>query len=111
MGGAGFQKKRPDASRTLEHPLGSSSPSGVQGRGRAPSWRRADGGPRRWGSKNHDLPKFCSGPEPGPKAPSGVKIGATDAEKREESKKYSLIKISITSGALSGVVGRTNAKS
>ena len=49
------------------------------------SWRHADGGPRRWGSRNHDFPKFCSGPKSGPKAPFGVKIGASDAENHEES--------------------------
>ena len=66
--------------------------SGPQAAGAQPapgrtSRRHADGGPRRWGSRNHDFPKFCSGPKSGPKAPFGVKIGGTDAENREESKK------------------------
>ena len=47
----------------------------------------ADGGPRRWGSKNHDFPTFCFGPKSGPKAPFGVKIGGTDTENHEESEK------------------------
>ena len=49
------------------------------------TWRNANGGFCKWGSRIHKISKICFGPKLAPKGPLGLKMGPPGPKNRKES--------------------------